>query len=422
MFATLLAYLRARPRLGVCLWSTVVSAAVFVVAPESLKTTVATDFEPQIQNLLAGRGYTYPDGSVEARVPPIYPTALAAIRAGAKALHVDESLLLFVFAATCLALASVGVFNLASLVIGRGRAWMAAALFAAHPHMLLGVLWPLSETSFAMTLTWSVWIFLAALSGSSHRSRLLGLAGLLTGLALLIRPTALFIPLIMVGWLMLADRASLVRRVGGSALVAAGVCLAVLPWELYVCRHQGTVVPVSSNAVSTIRDGFAFWKARRSPIWMPDAAGRVVEHVQEEYETLIDYQSLTRLMAQELRDNPVGVVQLYLYKMARSWYGVDSQQPRKELFNAVVSVFYMIPVVWGVARYWRRPRDHGHAGLLLLLLVGYFWGMTTLTVSMARYMVPTIAFTVVFIPLVLSDDRLPVRSVMRREAASGAIA
>jgi hypothetical protein len=165
-------------------------------------------------------------------------------------------------------------------------------------------------------------------------------------------------------------------------------------------------VLVSSNGVGTIRDGFAFHKTRRSPIWIPAKAERVVQDVWEAYGDLTNYSSVMRLIVSQARHNPVGLTELYAYKVIRSWYGVDTQQPLKEVVNMLASALYMIPAAFGIRRYFRRGTvQHTQGGTVLVLLILYFWGITTLTVSIARYMVPTIGFACVFIPLCVSYRR-----------------
>jgi len=388
------------------------STLAFVATP-SLHRTIATDYEPQVQNLVAGRGLEYADGRTMDRYPPLYPVSLAALRTVSKALSWSESFLLFAFAAACLALASIFAFNLASLVVGPESAAVAAILFAINPQVLFGAVVPLSETPFLMTLNCAVWIFLYALARQRGSSwKLMLAAGLLGGIAMLLRPAGMFVPLIMAG-VALCYRGSPARlRLQSSALLLIGVAVALLPWEFFAWQNSGKLIMVSTGGVPTMRDGFTFNnKAMRGHIWMPSGAQHIVDDVWRHYGHLPDYASIMKLVMDEFRQNPFGVAELYAFKAARSWYGTDSQQPLGELLNAIASLLYLVPGVIGIRNYFRKRKSTA-PGILLVLLILYFWGLTTVTFSVVRYMVPAIAFICTFMPLSLpSAVRMSVKTL-----------
>jgi len=392
------------PRVFVCLFSLLFSLLAFV-ATRNLHKTIATDYEPQVQNLLDGKGLIFPSGKVMDRYPPLYPVSLASLRIVSTALGLNEPLLLFAFAAACLALASICTYNIASMVIGSDRAGIAAILFAIHPQVLFGVVVPLSETPFLAVLNCAVWAFLYALTRKRPgSSKLMLVAGLLVGAAMLLRPAAMFIPLLLAAVVLLSNVAPLRRRLQWAFLLLLGVSIALLPWELYDWNHSGRLILLSTGGVPTLRDGFSFNnKTMRSHIWIPSGAQAVVDDVWQEYNHLTGYVSIANLMTGEIAKHPFGVAELYAFKALRSWYGTDSQRGSVELLNAIVSALYLLAGILGMRNYFRQGPDRKNMtpAALLVVLILYCWAMTTLALSIVRYMVPALAFVCTFAPLSL---------------------
>ena len=216
IYALLKRTMKMYPRAFVCLCSLLFSSAAFV-STATLRKTITIDYEPQVRNLVAGKGLTYPDGQAMDPYPPVYPTLLASLRIVSGALGLPESSLLFAFAAICLALASICAYNMASLVVGSERAGIAATLFAIHPQVLYGVIVPLSETPFLTVLNCSVWLFLSALTQKGRNAKLMLGAGLLSGVAMLLRPAGMFVPLIFVAIQLLYGGTPLRSRLRSSA-------------------------------------------------------------------------------------------------------------------------------------------------------------------------------------------------------------
>jgi len=401
IYAFLKRTLKMYPRAFVCVCSLLFSSAAFVSTP-TLHKTITIDYEPQVRNLIAGKGLTSPDGQAMDRYPPIYPTSLASLRIVSGALGLPESWLLFAFAAICLALASIFTYNMASLVVGSERALIAAILFAIHPQVLFGVVVPLSETPFLAVLNCSVWLFLSALTRKERDAKFILGAGLLSGVAMLLRPAGMFVPLIFVAIELRNGGMPLRSRLRSSALLLFAATVTLLPWEFYGWHHSGKVVMISTGGVPTMRDGLSFNnKTMRSHTWLPSGAGAVVDDVWQHYSRLPNYSSIMRLMLEEVRKSPLGVAELYSFKALRSWYGTDSQQPFLEILNAMASACYLLPGLLGMRNYFRNGRRGKGtlSGALLVLLILYFWGLTTLTLSIVRYMVPAIAFICTFVPL-----------------------
>jgi hypothetical protein len=88
-------------------------------------------------------------------------------------------------------------------------------------------------------------------------------------------------------------------------------------------------------------------------------------------------------------------MKLLLLKLARSWYGTDSQRFEKP--TLFIQLAYLALVAWGIWSAW-KPGGLDRVFLIgALLIVGYFWGMTFMALSILRYMVPVIALLFVLV-------------------------
>jgi hypothetical protein len=79
--------------------------------------------------------------------------------------------------------------------------------------------------------------------------------GFLLGLACLVRPTAFFVMLWIVGWIVLLERSSLKSRVLKIAILVSAVVITLLPWSL---RNQfvfGDFIPFTSHGGITFYQG-----------------------------------------------------------------------------------------------------------------------------------------------------------------------
>jgi 4-amino-4-deoxy-L-arabinose transferase-like glycosyltransferase len=396
----------AHPRIFLAACSLGLSFTIFFIAPKTVKSTVNTDYEPQVRNLIAGRGFVDDRGSVMDRYPPVYPLLLASIRVGSASTGAPYSLSLFLVAATFIAISCLLVYDIARLVLCGPGAVGAALLFTAHPHVLYGTLKPLSETPFIVIFLAAVCCLLFTLVRKPRLSAVgMFLAGVFAGFAILIRPAALLVPIVMVVAVLVIGTARRTVRVRQAAVLLLGSLLALLPWEVFMWQRSGHIVLVSSGGVPALRDGFTFnKKGWRSRIWLPEGVQWVSEQVWSSYPRLNSVSDIASLLGEKARRRPLAVVETYLFKAGRSWYGTDSQNGRLELLNALLVFVFGVPAGVGIWRYMRggSRQDRG-GGLLLLGLTVYFWGMTTTVLSIARYMAPAIGLLSPFIPLALGD-------------------
>lgn len=194
------------------------------------------------QRILQGSGYSE-DIVVEgvARVRPWchYPVGYSALLAAVYAIFGAGVRSATVFGALAGAALAVATYRLAAPAVGLGRARVAGALVALHPGLIVYPAVVMTEPLAALLLV------LAALLARSSRpgGARIPLAGLVLGLATLVRPTSL-LAAPLVGWV---ARGTWKRRVAAGALVGAVALLTVVPWTIRNCRVMDACTLVSTN-------------------------------------------------------------------------------------------------------------------------------------------------------------------------------
>ncbi len=385
-----------------------VSAAFWAILPSEYRENQSSDYsnayEPVARAIAAGRGIVTPEGELATRYPPGFSLALAGVFWLGDALGVSDETMLLAFRLLCAGLSTVLVYALARLVWSPGLALLPALAWLSYPFFLWLTKQPNSEVPFVPVLYGALYLFWLAVARRATGPRawaLYLLAGGLVGAAMLIRPAALGLSVVLAAVLFLCAGREVNRRarLGYGGLVLIGSLLVVLPWEAAVYARTGEIIPLSSGGAMTIHDGLTFLavpKEYRREVAIPEdvaALGWAIHERRRETDTT---GGVLRVVAEEAQRAPAAFGKLLLLKVARSWYGIDSRI--LEIPTMVLQVVYLALIVWGglFARrqgglLWRMT-----AGNWLIVL--YFWGMTLLVVPLLRYMVPVMGLLLIALP------------------------
>jgi 4-amino-4-deoxy-L-arabinose transferase-like glycosyltransferase len=196
------------------------------------------------KNLAAGRGLVYDaDGREHFGRAPGYPAFLAAVfvlGGGTRAYKVAQSL---IGALTILVIAA-----LARLAAGPGAELLAAFVAALYPPLVWIAAWPRSEALFsAIELTSALLLWIALHRERAARNSLYVAAGVVAGLATLVRPAGL--PYVALALAFLVFRLFLTAAVA----MALGAALVIAPWAAFKTREAGRLVLIASEG------GVTFW-------------------------------------------------------------------------------------------------------------------------------------------------------------------
>jgi hypothetical protein len=98
----------------------------------------------------------------------------------------------------------------------------------------------------------------------------------------------------------------------------------------------------------------------------------------------------------ELRRDPRAVAELFGLKIVRAWYATDSH--RYELHLLALQALYLPLCAWGAWAARRHSARARRAAVVVLAVVGCFWGMSAAINPLMRYMVPGMGLLFVLLP------------------------
>ncbi|MFV9507763.1 MAG: ArnT family glycosyltransferase [Oscillochloridaceae bacterium umkhey_bin13] len=391
--------------IGIVLIASFVLTMLFwAVIPTGMGENESSDFlhfyAPVARNILAGEGLVTNNGQLAVRYPPGYPILLAGIFGLSGLTSISESTLLAAFTLLCMGLSGVFVLLLARTLWNPYPALFAALVWISYPLALWSTKQPNSEIPFTPVLYGAV---LLLWSGLARRNLTWPLAigtGLLLGFAMLIRPIALGAGVILAlglrfgtGYLPRSRRFILI------GMLLLGNLLMILPWQLWVYNQTGQVILLSTGGAPSIRDGLTFAvnpKSYREGVIVPEAVAVLSSNIMDRGSQIQSTSELLAVVATEGREQPLALLQLIVLKAARSWYATDSQ--RFELPILILQLLYLLPILVATWTTWRMGGKWRNYTLMVWLLVGYFWGMTTLVLSIVRYMFPMMGLLFVLLP------------------------
>jgi Dolichyl-phosphate-mannose-protein mannosyltransferase len=359
-------------------------------------------YEPVARNVIAGHGFTSTDGTPALRYPPGYPLLLASLFRLSDFLHISEETILSTFILISMGSSSVFVFLLARSVWGARSALVSSLVWMTYPVTLWLTKQPNSEIPFLVVFYGGFCLFWHALLGKRRAWPVFFLVGLLAGFAMLIRPIAVGIGLLMGATLWVVDREVTVRfRAFLVMMVLLGNLVAILPWQTWVYSVTGKVVVLSWGGVPSIRDGLTFGVAQtstgyRQTVNVPQDVTTLMQDILVHSNEMRSLGGVVAVMTDKLRTQPLTVVQLFGVKAARSWYGTDSG--RFELQIMLIQAPYLVLILWGGVCAWRQGGIAKQLTICVCLMLLYFWGMTVFALSILRYMAPMIGLSFILLP------------------------
>lgn len=224
---------------------------------------------------------------------------------------------------------------------------------------------------------------------------------------MLIRPIAIGLGVVMAALAWLGARHwSHPRRAAAAALLIVGNLVAVAPWQTYVYARTGKIVPLCSNGVPAILDGVTFAvndKGYRQGLSVPDDVRTLMQEVFSQRAQLQSPRAAASAVAAAARERPQAAAKLLAIKIARSWYGTDSQRWETPLL--AVQLVYLAALVWASWRAWNASIAIRRANAGAWILVLYFWGMNVVGLTLVRYLAPVMGLLFVTLPALGKTQR-----------------
>jgi 4-amino-4-deoxy-L-arabinose transferase-like glycosyltransferase len=215
-------------------------------------------YEPVARNILQGKGITLRDSPFIKR-PPGHSLFLAGIFKLADLFTLPERVVISTVILVCTGLSALFLFIFAHQLWGALPAALSALVWITYLPALWFTKQLNNEVPFLVFFYAGFACFWTAVS-HKHQSLLFYLcSGFFIGIAMLIRPIALGVGVIMsfVVWLV-KRKESMCTRWTIVAMVLLGNLLAVLPWELWVYAKTGEVVLLTRGGTPNMDDGLMF--------------------------------------------------------------------------------------------------------------------------------------------------------------------
>jgi 4-amino-4-deoxy-L-arabinose transferase-like glycosyltransferase len=245
-------------------------------------------------------------------------------------------------------------------------------------------------------------------------------AGILAGLATLVRPIGLALgPVLVLAMFVFYPQIRTRRKMLLAAFVIAGNTLVVAPWEILAQRRTGWWIPVATVGTVSMLDGLTFGvnfttsgdppRARVSP-----PVRQLMQTIQDARPVLEHVSGIAVLRFVVSHADAGTLVELLVLKAARVWCATSSQRLEDRIL--LVQAPYILLFVFGAVVSWRAGGGSRRIAALAVVLTLYFWAMSMLAATLLRYLVPTISLLT--IPAAFGIFRLVSRR--RAETAAGA--
>jgi hypothetical protein len=353
-------------------------------------------YEPVARNILQGNGITLRDHPFISR-PPGHPLFLAGVFKLADLFTLPEEVVISTVILVCTGLSSLFLFIFARQVWAPLPAALSALVWITYLPALWLTKQPNNEVPF-LVFFYGGFVFFWSAVCKSQPLFFYFCSGFLIGIAMLIRPIALGVGVIMsfVIWLVKRNESMRVRWVF-VAMVLLGNLVAVLPWELWVYAKTEKVVLLTRGGPN-MDDGLIFAiLGSRPPSGAPtDVVELMQDIVAQRRADIRSLSGVIKVMSEELWNRPLATIKLLTIKILRSWYATDSR--RFEFAIMLLQIPYLAFILWGTRQTWCLGGIARNVALSIWLLVLYFWGLTFAALSIARYMVPVIGLLFVLIP------------------------
>lgn len=402
--------------------SVLVTSLFLILLPESFSANQSSDFtssyEPLARNLLLGNGYSVDGSNFYTFYPPGFPLILAGQIWIARVFSLPERSVDLASNVFLVAFTLTIFFHLTSKITTKMSALITTGLLMTYPFLLWLTKQPNSEIPFITFLFLSFSIFLSASLWKKYHSLWFLLSGLLLGISILIRPIAVFFPLVfVVSIFVLLSKTTTNNKIFTSLIFIFGVLLVVLPWEAIVYDKTDKVVLISENSSMALRGGLVFAVADDSykqPVSVPKDVELLMMEIKQDYESFGDKQKIVSFLSEKLVESPIAVLKLFTIKALRSWYATDSQSYENLILLAQIPYIVMIGVGSIIA--WRKQGIVRKVMIVIWLITLIDWGMTILVTSTLRYMVPVICLqfmNMAQVPLLFLEKFSPKKNALQ---------
>jgi 4-amino-4-deoxy-L-arabinose transferase-like glycosyltransferase len=363
-----------------------------------------TYYKPVALNILSGNGLITNKGNIALRYPPGYPMILALLFKFAQITGISQEITLNIFTILCMSMATVIIFLIANIIWSYKLGVLSAVCFITYPCILWITKQYNVELPFMVAFYGSVWLFIIVLHGNDCVLLTSFIVGVLVGTAMLIKPIAIGLPVVMSGIIWAFGHMTRCRRLFVIGLIFAGVLLIVAPWEIWIYVQTGKILPLSSGGVPSIVDGLTFAvnpMGYRHEIWVPEDVKEIMLYFQALRGKLTTIDSIILSIIDQTNEHPFAMLKFLFFKAIYSWYGTDSG--RYENTIMLLQVPYIAVLLWSAKKTLFLNNFKKVTAILMWSVLFYMWLMTIIVLPILRYMTPAIGLLFVLLPAVFRE-------------------
>jgi 4-amino-4-deoxy-L-arabinose transferase-like glycosyltransferase len=321
------------------------------------------------RNLLHGKGLFLHDPRFDSDVfayrTPGYPCFVALCGGSVRIIRMVQALV----DASCV----LAVYVLARRWLDPRRSLVAAAIIALNPLLIYFSGLVLAETLFTALLVWGM-VLIRSPVGE-------GFGFLSLGVGVLVRPSALLLPVLLGGVNPVGRGAYHLRR---AIFAAAVILLLLVPWAWRNHARLGAWIWTTTNGGITLYDGFN-----------PDADGSSDQSFVNRMPELVAMgevrrsEYLAHLARQYIEQHPLRTIQLTFYKLLRTWSPIPlSREYGHDRRYVLIGLCYTLPFFVMVLAGLGSGRLPMAAKVLLVLPALYITVVHAASVGSIRYRVP----------------------------------
>jgi len=380
-------------------------------------------YRPLATSLLEGRGLEYAPGAPATYQLPGYGVLLVPVYAAVRGWGISEAHGLALFTLLCTTLTSVFIAATARQLWGtRLAAFVAAALWITYPFGLWMNTQFNNEVPFLMVLYAGVWVLVVALQRGIPAYRLYLLTGILLGMATLIRATGIgMLPLAALAVVVVGVRLPLRARLIGAALILSGGLVTILPWQVWLMQNTSQFTFLAGNAgVRNLSMGMtAALASNRSDVFVTEDVEALKPELVLRRDEVRSVGDFTRVLWEEFQQQPLAMTRYFFVRIIQTWYSTSSG--RYQEISLWVQLPYLLLFALALVRSWRWGGVRRRWLIVFSLFVLYFWGTSTITFSLLRYLIPGLGFWMILLPAliphaVLSDASTAVATTTQSDA------
>jgi 4-amino-4-deoxy-L-arabinose transferase-like glycosyltransferase len=368
-----------------------------------------TDYREPINMILEGNlTFINEHGELWNRGPFLYPLILALQLKIAAILNVNALIITSSFSITAILFSGYILYKIARLYFSKDykHAQLTLILYLSIPFNIYSSSMPLSEIPFAVFILLSIYYLLKGFLYFKNLKYFV-LSGIALGLALLVRPIGILLPivysLIIFSSLFREYKKIIIYRIFFFLL---SVFLTILPWSTYNYIKTDKIILLSSNGVASIKDGLKLYhKDYREKQKVSDDVKFVVDDFYKKRKSMNTLPDIVEFLKDKFKEDKWAVLNFYIYKAKRVWFGLDSQSVKKERIIKIIGFLYIILFMIASYKIFKRKiRSELILLSVILFITLTFWGMAILVVPLLRYVLLSYGLFTLLIPIIFDKQ------------------